>query len=384
MNRKGTRYIAIFLAVIFFCTTFTITVFAETSPTQTPTNGQDQTVVGGTKTGTAGTGDIDKTGTDANKTGAGDTDKTGTDAGTQTGGNTDVTRESAVQVTFNLNGGTGMKLGCPTEKGTLVSRFKTPTRKGYKFSGWEINGSQVSGSTPITQSETLTAMWTKDESSSFSSSKKPDSVDTKQKEIEAAASEAEAATSDPGTLSSEDWNSLLNSSGSDSSAVSSAVSSQVSSAAETTGGFSTLFLAGVILVVLGIAGVGTFIYLQFIRGKGGKGGKGGPHGPGGPGGGATDDTIVFTDVSSYSDGKKHNSELFGAVRQPVPDGSTQSSAKSKASAAQHSAPPVAYARTPAAKRTPPQFLEKAQAKPLETGKSDFDWEKFFNEEGRGE
>ena len=131
-------------------------------------------------------------------------------------------------------------------------------------------------------------------------------------------------------------------------------------------------------------GIRDIIYLQFIRGKGGKGGKGGPSGPGGSDG-ATDDTIVFTDISSYSDGKKHNSELFGAVRQPVPDGRPQqSTARPDAPAAQHSARPAASARTPATKQAQSQFSEKAQAKPLETGKSDFDWEKFFNEEGRGE
>ncbi len=270
-----------------------------------------------------------------------------------------------------------------------MSEFIIPTRKGYTFAGWEINGSEVPGSLQITEPETLTAEWTKNASTSSSrtnsadtnqraSSSKTDSVDTNQQQVEAAASEADQATNDPGTLSSQDWNAVLNtSSGSASSAVSSAVSSQVSSAASGAGGFSTLFLVGVILVVVGVAGVGTFIYLQFIRGKGGKGGKGGPHGPSGPDK-ATDDTIVFTDINSYSDGKKHNSELFGAVRQPVSNGPTKKAAAHPEQPAQ----PTASVKRQA--EEPTQYLERSEAKAVPGNKSDFDWEKFFNEESRGE
>ena len=269
-----------------------------------------------------------------------------------------------VLVTFDLNGGTGMNTSAKVSKDTKVSEFKTPTRKGYKFAGWKINGSEAPGSLTIATPTNLTAEWTKRVVSS-----RADSADTKQREIEAAASAAEQAKSDPGMLSSEDWGALLNSSAGVSSAVSSA-SSQTSSAAASTGGFSTLFLVGVILVVIGAAGIGTFIYLQFIRGKGGKGG---PRGPGGSGM-VTDDTIVFTDISSYSDGKKHSGELFGAVRQQVPGEKTGGAAQ-----------PLRQAQRPVRSEAAPRPYpsEKAQAKPVSSEKSDFDWEKFFNEDSGG-
>lgn len=260
--------------------------------------------------------------------------------------------DDKILVTFNLNGGSGMHTSAKVSKGTTVSEFKQPTRKGYEFAGWLLDGNQVSGSKALSGPVTLTAAWTRTASSDAAS------VDTRQSEIEAAASAAEENGSDGGTLSSEDWNALLGaSSGAALAAVSSA--SPASSEAQRAGGFSSLFLAGVILVVLGTAGVGTFIYLQFIRGR---------HGPRGRGGsdGATDDTIVFTDVSSCSGGKKRSGELYGAVRQTVPG------------------QPETPAEQAGDKKSPPTAVpEKARATPAEDAKSDFDWEKFFNEDGRG-
>ena len=78
------------------------------------------------------------------------------------------------------------------------------------------------------------------------------SVDTKQQQVNNAANEAEQATNDPGTLSSQDWSALLNSSevSSESSDVSSSLP-QV--AAATDNGFPNMLIIGIILVVAGLA-----------------------------------------------------------------------------------------------------------------------------------
>lgn len=346
MSRKAVKYIVVFLTGVVCFSSLAFTAFAKGASGSSSRVSSSSSETGSKTSGSGQTGPVQRE-----------------------------SESSTVTVVFNLNGGSGMRTSATVTKGTTVSEFKTPTRKGYQFAGWMVNGTEVSGSMPIRDGTTLTAEWTKE----AAPSSKPDSVDTKQQQIEAAASAAEQAVSDPDTLSSQDWSSLLNSSGSGSSVVSSA-SSQTSSAVVSAGGFSTLFLVGVILVVIGVAGVGTFIYLQFIRGKGGKGGKGGgPNGSGGSGG-ATDDTIVFTDVSSYSDGRKHDSSsLLGSARQNGPGGNADDMSETKAIPAQGRA----REENPVPKRKPaqPHYTEKAQAKPAAGGKSDFDWEKFFNEDG---
>lgn len=348
MRRKTVGYIAVVFAAMFLVSVFSFSAFAETKvpdgQTTTAEAGENGQTVTQEQDDTKAQGNGEQ---DNQQRGENTTGDEGTKTGNQTGGEAgSVGRESddgKILVTFNLNGGKGMHTSAKVSKGTTVSEFKTPTRKGYRFAGWLLDGSQVSGSKTLNSPVTLTAAWTKEVSSEAAVS---------------VASVSEPPQSDDGTLSSQDWGTLLagESSGSVSSAVSSAA---VSSEAQQAGGVSSMFLAGVLLVALGAAGVGTFVYLQFIRGRGGKGG---PRGPGGSGG-ATDDTIVFTDVSSYSDGKKHNSELSGAVRQPVPP----------------EKPDTRAAENPAA----PHGTEMAQAKPVQGSDSNFDWEKFFNEEERG-
>ncbi len=372
MSKKAAGYIAVFLAVMLFFSVFSIAAFAET----TNTTGQQMPKQQTAEQQTAEQQPTDQQPTDQQPANQQPTNQQPTNPTEKPGSGEDnsngnVEHETHFQVTFDPNGGTVPNGEIKVTKGRPLSEAikaaGTPTRKGYRFAGWEINGSKASGSMPVDSSKTLTADWTKEKS--VSSSSRTESVDTRQRQVEAAASAAEQATSDPGTLSSENWGSLLgvSSATGNSSAALSSEAGTSSSAAEATGGFSTLFLAGVVLVLVGAAGVGTFIYLQFFRGRGGKGGPHGPHGPGGSGK-ATDDTIVFTDVNSYSDGKKHDGELFGAVRQRAPE---EGSRAPERSAKQESA-------------SRPQYSEKAKAEPVENGKSDFDWEKFFNEDNRGE
>lgn len=387
MSNKAKKYIVITLVLAFCISAFTFTAFAEESQQITK-----ETTSGTASTSTPNTGNSSSSSSSSGGTSAPSKQGTGSSSSDGTGGGvTHESQSSTVTVVFNLSGGSGMRSSASVTKGTTVSEFKTPYKKGYKFVAWMVNGTEVSGSMPINSDTTLTAEWEK--ASDAASSQAANSVDTKQKEIEEAANQANQAASEPDTLSSEDWNSLLNSSGS--SDVSSAVSSsQASSAAPaSTGGFSTLLAIGIALIVLGVAGVGIFIYLQFIHNKGGKGGHGGSGGPGKHS--SKDDTIVFTDVSSYSDGKKHDdSQVIRSVRQPNP-----APKKSPVSDDTKPVPVPAAARpkpqtaapAPAPKSTMApeerraqseqnRYLKKAQAKPVDSDKSDFDWEKFFNEE----
>lgn len=110
-------------------------------------------------------------------------------------------------------------------------------------------------------------------------SKKPvDNVQTDNAEINRNASKAAAAVSDPDMLSSQDWSELLTSgtvSGPSDGNVFNNVSggnvrpgtSEEESEQEHSGGVSTALIAGIILIVLGLGGIGAFVYLQFFAGK---------------------------------------------------------------------------------------------------------------------
>lgn len=274
--------------------------------------------------------------------------------------------------------------------GSRVSSLPTPERKGYKFAGWTLNGTVLPSSEELLTDTTLTASWTKIAASSSrarssraesrgSSSHTP--VDTRESEIEAIASEADHATSDPGVLSSENWQELLTSS--EASAPSSAASGVSSAAEETTsGGFSWLFAVGAALIVLALGGIGLFVYLQFFSG---------PHKPHGGNGshGGSDDDMVFTDVSSFSDPAAHTQQSRNPdLEDTIPIGPAARGALPKTGqnprkpVPNKPAPPAPKpaAPKPKAPKSEPPLAPKAQAKPVTGEKSDFDWEKFFNED----
>lgn len=211
---------------------------------------------------------------------------------------------STVMVTFDLAGGTGLS-SRNLDKGTLISELKTPTRDGYTFAAWLYNGMEVSGSFSINSDITLTAEWKKNPASSAPASSAPASSQSAQ-------STASVVSSDPGITSSQDWTALLTSSAASSSAAkSSSLSSAVSSAAPKTVStgrkYSSLFYIGIVLIILGIAGVGAFIWLQINRHRNNRGTPG--NGPGATGedfSDAPEKPDEFTDIASYSDGKRHN------------------------------------------------------------------------------
>lgn len=281
-------------------------------------------------------------------------------------GNVDVPKDhETVPVKLNYNDGSKIKI-VNVKPGTQISTLAVPSRKGYVFSYWTMNGAKVSSTFEIFSEITLTAQW----QASASSSRKPSSyasVDTHQHEVEQAASKAGAAISDPDVLSSEDWNSLL-STGSQASS-SGGTSSQTSSAAAKGGG-SWLFPVGIALIVLSACGIGAFVYLQFFSGSG-------PHGPG-PGSGPDepdfgsepddlDGGMDFTDISSNSTGPY-----------PAPSPEPKPSGTPHGTSDDDTMPIPRQAR-----RRPERDdydMSRSQAKPVGNEKKDFDWNKFFNDD----
>ena len=61
-------------------------------------------------------------------------------------------------VTFDTQGGTPVASQTVTENGT-VTRPSDPTRDGYTFKGWQLDGADYDFTTPVTADITLTAVW---------------------------------------------------------------------------------------------------------------------------------------------------------------------------------------------------------------------------------
>lgn len=291
----------------------------------------------------------------------------------------DVFIPATIQITLIYDNGTQTEVKT-VNVGTKVSQLPVPSRDGYQFAGWTMNGNALPSSEELLTDASLTASWTEIVVSSAApsskarvqSSQKP--PDAHESEVEALASEAREATSDPGVLSSQDWSELL-SSAADPSAPA-ATESEVSSAADqtTSGGFSWLFVVGVALIVLALGGIGLFVYLQFFSGP--RGGGKGPRG----GGKKNDDDTVFTDVSSFSSPSQRTA---GSGRDPDMEDTIPIGPKGGVSA-----PPAKRERGPAEPDaddadTVDTFSRMSQAKPVEGRKNDFDWEKFFNEDEDG-
>lgn len=243
--------------------------------------------------------------------------QTGQKDNAQTGGNHGLQIEHEnpkvpqIMLSFNLDGGSGLQ-NSYVDKGTKIYELKKPVRKGYKFAGWIVNGKKVSGSYQMNTDTFLTATWEKEDVSS---------------EAESEVESGIAAEVSSGTESSEIAEVV--------SEASSETSSAVSSQAPSSTRFSILFYIGILLVVLGAGGLVFLIVRQFRN----KGGKGGPKSSGGH------RNEGFTDISSYSDGRKIYKHIAPSEEEP-----TQ---------------PVRSATKPA----------------YATGRSgNFDWQKFFDEE----
>lgn len=89
-----------------------------------------------------------------------DKDKDNTTSSTKTEGTTKYT------VTFDSNGGS--KVSKQTlEAGKTATKPSNPTRSGYTFKGWYLNGSAYNFSNKVTKNITLTAKWEKNKVVSY-------------------------------------------------------------------------------------------------------------------------------------------------------------------------------------------------------------------------
>lgn len=356
MKHGFQKYIALFCAVIICALAVGTGLFTVAAMAAATTPGQTVQVESDASGSSAASSDSQKNSSAAASGAESSSSAESSGSEAEMSSSASSAESDLITVTFDLNGGTGMKTVAQLEKGTSVSQLKSPTKTGYRFTGWSRDGVMLAASKILDSDTTLTANWKKEESDEESTA----SVDTRQSQVDAAASAAKAAISDPDVLSSENWNSILSSSSAQSGTSSTVSSESVSSASAASGGFSTLLAAGIALILLGVGGIVLFIYLQFIRKPPRGGGPGGGHG-------ANDDTMTFTDISSYSSGKKPDDA--SAVLYPQQPGP---------SASGETAPDADRQQTQEFRR-----YVRPRTAPDGAGNSDFDWEKFFESEDRG-
>ncbi len=87
-------------------------------------------------------------------------------------------------VTFDSNGGSKVE-NQTVDKGNKVSRPTNPTKEGYKFVDWQLDGKTFNFETEITTDITLQAKWEKQKgtnSTNQNSTKKPSNQNTQQEE----------------------------------------------------------------------------------------------------------------------------------------------------------------------------------------------------------
>jgi len=270
----------------------------------------------------------------------------------------------------------------------------------------EGSGTLSSGSSPSVPSSTVSHATVSSRAQTASSKYQAPvtSLDTKQNQVEATASEAAAAVSDPDVLSSENWSELLSSGEETQSQAAIAGTSTVSSTASTAGvgGVSMILILGVVLIVLALCGFGLFVYLQFFANRNGPKGRGGQGKPKSSPRNAdpnNEDTITFTDISSDSDGKVHRGDYVPnkdakAPSKPQstknPPSSTVNSPSQKPQSARKApvtdkevTAPIPHlsqsSHSPSPENPGSNPPLRAQATPV-SKESDFDWEKFFNEQ----
>ena len=72
----------------------------------------------------------------------------------------DTEKVTKYTVTFDVDGGTAVKTQT-VEKNKVVNKPTAPTKAGYTFKGWYVNGKEFNFTTKITKNITLTAKWEK-------------------------------------------------------------------------------------------------------------------------------------------------------------------------------------------------------------------------------
>jgi uncharacterized repeat protein (TIGR02543 family) len=96
-------------------------------------------------------------------------------------------------VTFNSDGGSAVS-SQKVEKDGKVSEPSKPTKDGYTFDGWYLNGDKYDFSAKVTKSITLTAKWTKKSSNNSSSSSSKKSTNSSSKKSSSSASKSQNTT----------------------------------------------------------------------------------------------------------------------------------------------------------------------------------------------
>lgn len=74
--------------------------------------------------------------------------------------------KQTITVTLDNDGGIG-QTNIEIESGSVITNLPNPTKKGYKFSHWELNGKSFDINTQITENITLKAIWTIEEAKKY-------------------------------------------------------------------------------------------------------------------------------------------------------------------------------------------------------------------------
>ena len=164
-----------------------------------------------------------------------------------------------------------------SETSSEVSSETSSETSSENSSSPSSSDSSASSSSSQTSSETSSSEASSQASSSYETSGSGSQgggstggyVDTQQSRVEGAASQIQ--NQDPDVNSNTDWSDLLNS-GTTSGEESSLVSQEDSETSQggsvfkrSDGGFSWILFWGCVLLVLGVCGIGLFVYLQWIR-----------------------------------------------------------------------------------------------------------------------
>ena len=68
-------------------------------------------------------------------------------------------KRNRITITYDLNGGTGTTVTTEIDKDSIPDKPKTPTKFGYNFITWSLNGKPYNFDFPLTSDTTIKAIW---------------------------------------------------------------------------------------------------------------------------------------------------------------------------------------------------------------------------------
>lgn len=68
-------------------------------------------------------------------------------------------KKNRITITYDLNGGTGSTISTEIDKNSIPEKPKTPTKFGYNFITWSLNGKPYNFDFPLTSDTTIKAIW---------------------------------------------------------------------------------------------------------------------------------------------------------------------------------------------------------------------------------